>query len=163
MDDGSALKWAEETVISHDSTNQVGLIDKVKEIITLADGTDRSRASLHFAPDTQVNGRFHLVFSAGHWVTDGRGAFRIFHRILKILNEAGSSVTAQKLSWGDEVSRLSLPLPLASGQRHAIEGDIIPTKHKALTGFLAGVIEAKSNADVSIGYSSHKSHKDDLH
>ncbi len=152
VDGITATVWANETVICHDHTTGSGLAASLKDAAKTADGSDNnSRAVLHFAPDPVVEGCFHLLFSSGHWITDGRGVFKMFDQMLAILNEEQSDFDsgAKKYAWGEEVKRLSVPLSVAMGQRQARDGDLLPESDEELGAFVKVLMEKEAEADVS--------------
>lgn len=108
-----AVRWSQETIIAHSQNDMPGLVKRIEqEIFDL--GTPRPQ--LHFASSSNET-TFHLVLAFGHWITDGRGAFKIFNRILGHLNSRKSR--NEDYLWGEELSRLSLPIGVASGRRRA--------------------------------------------
>jgi hypothetical protein len=104
--------------MQHAPSDMQGLIQKLRPSSPTA---RNSRAMLHFAPST-VDHSFHLVLSVGHWITDGRGAFRILGHIVRKLNTPPHVAYI----WGEEVCRLSIPLGIASGRRTAVGNGVEP-------------------------------------
>jgi hypothetical protein len=107
-----------------------------------------SGAEIHFSYLPGIGGddsTLHLVFAAGHWITDGRGAFKILDRLVGYLNSSSSI----DLDWGAEVSRLSLPLGVATGRRQANAGDIEPLASGDIETFMHNFMHAHAAAQPS--------------
>jgi hypothetical protein len=138
VDASSALDWAVETVVANKPSTMLELVDSLLSTSPTAHG---SRGHLHFAPSPENPGRvFHLTLVVGHWVTDGLGGLRILNRVLENLNTASQ----KEYSWGDEVSRLSVPLAIATGLRVIRNGEIGLLPPAQVDNLLEGMSQAMS-------------------
>jgi hypothetical protein len=109
---------AKETVIEHDPVASLqALSDLLEPLLPTA---VNSRAEIHFAPSF-VDGTFHVSLLFGHWITDGLGGFKILNKVLESMN--GLTKT---YDWGSEVSRLSVPLGIATGHQKASGREVEP-------------------------------------
>jgi hypothetical protein len=143
--------WARETVVRHDSCTLAELVASLKHIAPTA---RNHRASIHFAPCSNDNS-FHVVLVAGHWLTDGRGAFKILRYILDSLN-TGATI---EWVWGQEAARLSIPLPLATGRRFSKSGKFVPLPADEVQAVLNMVMGAGEAAQP---YFSHPPRNNDV-
>lgn len=133
VDAEGARRWAEETVTEHEPTTMSALVVSLKD----ASPTARlSQAGLHWAPSS-TDGTFHVVFVGGHWLTDGRGAFKILNQLIRNIDIPPSG----EYRWGEEVVRLSLPLAIATGRRTAKSGAVVPLPRSQVDGFLAALVK----------------------
>lgn len=137
----SALRWAQETVFEHAPQTMSELVASLKIDSPTASS---SRASLHFAR-SRDGPDIHVILVTGHWITDGRGSFRILSRILQCLNKSPSGA----YDWGDEVCRLSVPLAIACGRRTAKSGQLVPMPQSRVDEVLASILDMNNAAQPS--------------
>jgi hypothetical protein len=141
----SATIWAQETVIYQPSLHMADLVHAVDSKIY---SSGSSGAEIHFSYLPGIGGddsTLHLVFAAGHWITDRRGAFKILDRLVGYLNSSSSI----DLDWGAEVSRLSLPLGVATGRRQANAGNIEHLASGDIETFMHTFMHAHAKAQPS--------------
>lgn len=140
--------WADETVVGHPSCTLSDLVASLKQIAPTA---RNHRASLHFA-SSHTGNSFHVVLIAGHWLTDGRGALKIFNQILNDLN----SPVGSSWNWGEEVARLSIPLALATGRRIAKSGEVVALPPDEVEAITSMIMEAESAAQPAFSHLSRR-------
>jgi hypothetical protein len=136
----SAKSWAAETVVEHAPTAMRDLVGSLGCYASTAKG---SRPRLHYAPSIDSPHRtFHVTLILAHFLTDARGAMKIFNHILQYLK----APTTDAFPWGDEVVRLSVPLSIATGRRAMKAGEVQPIPQAHLETFVQGMTMMTANS-----------------